>query len=71
MVIEKDMNMDLQPGQGHAAWTRICSMDMDMQNTVYMGMQHGHGHTACTGHAAGHGHAACTEHAAWAWIRTC
>jgi hypothetical protein len=34
--------MDMQHGQGHAAWAWLCSMDVDMD------MQHGHGH----GHAA-------------------
>jgi hypothetical protein len=35
------MDMGMQHGHGHAAWTWACSMDM--------GMQHGHGHAAWTG----------------------
>jgi hypothetical protein len=44
------MNNDMPRGLGHAAWTWTCSIDM--------GMQPGHGRTACTGHIA------------WAWTRS-
>jgi nitric oxide reductase large subunit len=51
--------MDMQPGHGHAAWTRTGSLDTDSQL--------GHGQPAWTrtgsldtGTLPSHGHAACT-----------
>jgi hypothetical protein len=36
------MDMDIQHGQGHAAWTWTCSKNMNMQQ------EHEHGQAACT-----------------------
>jgi hypothetical protein len=55
------MDIATDHGHGYAAWTRICSLDTDMQNG------HGHGHAALTWtHSMdtdmphGHGYAAST-----------
>jgi hypothetical protein len=41
-TFRKDVDWDIQHGNGRAAWTRTNSMDMDMQNG------HGYGHAAWT-----------------------
>ncbi len=38
------MDMDMQHRHGHAAWTCMCSEDLD--DAVWMDVQHGHGRAA-------------------------
>jgi hypothetical protein len=47
--------------QVRAAWTKKCSIDINMQYRL-MGMEYSHGHAACTGPSAQ------SEHAAWTRI---
>ncbi len=57
------IGMNMQHGQGHAAWTWICRMDMGMKHghvhaaktwacSMDTGMQHGYGMQPGYGHAA-------------------
>jgi hypothetical protein len=49
------MDMDVQKRRRHAVWKWECSMEMGLQHGHTVGMQHGQGSAASTGHAASTG----------------